>query len=1232
MRYADLIQFEPIESVVQLREADAEKDARSLVETFVISDRMAEQLTTLVIPQLQFDAPADNRGLLVVGNYGTGKSHLMAVISAIAEHEGLKDRLTDSTVAEGAAAIAGRFKVIRAEIGSTTMSLRDILCGVLEEGLQEMGIGFEFPDASELHENKGAFIEMMSTFQGSYPDQGLLLVLDELLDYLRSRKDQELSLDLSFLREIGEVCKGTRFRFISGVQETLFDNPRFQFVADTLRRVKDRFEQVRIAREDVAFVVSRRLLKKSPEQQGRIRAHLEQFAPLYGSMNERLDEFVRLFPVHPAYLDTFERVFVAEKREVLKTLSAAMRRLIDQQVPKDEPGLIAYDDYWRHLKENPSFRSVPEIREVIDKSDVLEARIEHAFTRPQYRPAALRVIHALSVHRLTTSDIYAPLGATAEELRDDLCLLLPIPERDAEFLKTVVETVLREIVKTVSGQFLSFNQENGQYFLDLKKDIDFDSLIEKKAESLGDDQLDRYYFDALRRVVLEDPDLTPYVTGYRIWEHELEWRERKAGRSGYLFFGAPNQRSTAQPPRDFYVYFLQPFDPPYYKDEKRADEVFFRLKERDEALNRSLALYAGAREQAATASGGNKKIYEDKALAHLRSLTAWLREHMTTAFDVAYQGKTRSLAQVIQGKVASGLSQATVRDLINTASAVCLAPHFEDQSPEYPIFTVLVTRLNRGQAAQDALRWVAGSIKSRPGTAVLDALELLDGDQLRPRRSRYAQHVLDLLSQKGQGQVLNCSELVQEVAGVPYWTRFRLEEEFLAVVLAALVHSGDLVVSVPGRKIDAAAIDQFAKLSIADAVAFKHVERPKDLPLAPLQELLDLVGLPKGLIVNPAKRDEAVTQLQGKVAELVNKAVLAQAQLTELRLWSKPILTEAEQEERRLRLQQLKGFLESLQAYNTSGKLKNFSHDVEHVTAQRTGLDTVREVEELGGLVQQVGPLTAYLSTAEAVLEGGHPWLEEVHEARGRLMTQLTSPKQRADTAFHRSLGQTLGELRSRYQDAYLGAHTRARLGANDDKKKGNLTTDSRLAQLQKLAGVEMMPTQQLRELENRLFGLKTCFSLTKKDLETQPICPHCGYRPVEESSSGIAAADLLAQLDERLDGLVRDWATTLLGNLADPTVEANVELLGEGAGSKALAALRATRELPDPVPPALVKALQEVLSGLLKVALPPSQLQGALAEGGMPCTLDELRERFDRYLAALTKGKDASKVRVVIE
>ena len=54
MRYRDLIQFEPLETVIQLLEADQEDVARHLVQTYVISDHMAYQLVNLVFSQLQF--------------------------------------------------------------------------------------------------------------------------------------------------------------------------------------------------------------------------------------------------------------------------------------------------------------------------------------------------------------------------------------------------------------------------------------------------------------------------------------------------------------------------------------------------------------------------------------------------------------------------------------------------------------------------------------------------------------------------------------------------------------------------------------------------------------------------------------------------------------------------------------------------------------------------------------------------------------------------------------------------------------------------------------------------------------------------------------------------------------------------------------------------------------------------------------------------------------------------
>ena len=56
------------------------------------------------------------------------------------------------------------------------------------------------------------------------------------------------------------------------------------------------------------------------------------------------------------------------------------------------------------------------------------------------------------------------------------------------------------------------------------------------------------------------------------------------------------------------------------------------------------------------------------------------------------------------------------------------------------------------------------------------------------------------------------------------------------MVLAALVHSGDIVLSLAGKKIDAAGIDQFAKIGIGEVTEFKHIDRPRDLPLGPLQD------------------------------------------------------------------------------------------------------------------------------------------------------------------------------------------------------------------------------------------------------------------------------------------------------------------------------------------------------------------------------------------------------------
>jgi len=105
MRYGDLIQFEPIESVIQLLDANRPDEGQRLVSTYVISDDMAERIAGLLVPQLGFDDAVDHKGVLVVGNYGTGKSHLMSVLSLVAEDAKHLAALRLSMITETRAAV-----------------------------------------------------------------------------------------------------------------------------------------------------------------------------------------------------------------------------------------------------------------------------------------------------------------------------------------------------------------------------------------------------------------------------------------------------------------------------------------------------------------------------------------------------------------------------------------------------------------------------------------------------------------------------------------------------------------------------------------------------------------------------------------------------------------------------------------------------------------------------------------------------------------------------------------------------------------------------------------------------------------------------------------------------------------------------------------------------------------------------------------------------------------------
>ena len=452
MKYSELISFSPIESTIQLKESNrtAAESAR-LVKTYVMSDAMAQNLQAPVIDQLQMDEVVDNKGVLVIGNYGTGKSHLMSVIAAVANDASNLEYLQNRKFAEAMKPIAGKFEILRIEIGGVTMSLREILFGFIQEDFDARGIDYDVPDFSSVRDNKKLIKDMMMAFNEKYPDKGYLIVVDEFLSYLTSRSNRKIVLDLEFMRALGEMCSKSNLRIMLGVQEKIFDNPKFSFVSDTLMHVRDRFTQISIKGEDTAFVVSERILKKTAEQKAMIRAHLEKFCSLYEGMSSKLDQFVDLFPIHPSYIDVFNKLYLIENRHILKNISLVIKDIFDKEVPANAPGIYSFDSYWPAIKADGLLKTDPAIGKVVDASSQLEEIINRAFPKPAYKPLAIKIIYALSVHRLQNNDLTLKFGMTAENLKDELCLYLPMPEQDADFLLGIISATLRDIMSTVSA-------------------------------------------------------------------------------------------------------------------------------------------------------------------------------------------------------------------------------------------------------------------------------------------------------------------------------------------------------------------------------------------------------------------------------------------------------------------------------------------------------------------------------------------------------------------------------------------------------------------------------------------------------------------------------------------------------------------------------------------------------------------------------------------------------------
>ncbi len=757
MKYSDLIQFDPIDEIIKFGQLDNEDYREKLVKNFVCSQTFENYIIPQICGKLDLNSTTETKGIQIVGNYGTGKSHLMSLFSIIAENADYLDLVQSEKAKEWLKTIAGKYKVYRFELGNN-QELWEVITFKIDAALEEWGVDYRISDDDSPRSYSEKLELMLAAFEEVYPDKGFMLVVDEMLAYLKGRSEPaKLNRDLQVLQALGQMSDRTHFRMVFGVQELIYRSPEFQFAKDMLGRVNERYVDLTIQKEDVQFIVQQRLLQKNEHQKAQIRKHLSQFTTMFPHMNNNLETYVNLFPVHPSYFENFSLIRIGKsQREVLKTLSKKFSTIINDDVPTDKPGLICYDSYWQDMQGNVDLNADPDVSKVSSITALINQKIEENFTRglAPKKVLAHRIVSAAAI-KILQADLSHPNGVSAETLANDLCHVDITCENFDELVDLAFTRVLDSIVSATIGQYF-VKGENNEYHIRIEGGVNYEQKVKDYAAQMGDGQKDEYFYMFLSEVLPVEGET--YRRNFRIWEHHIEWQSHKCSRTGYIFMGNPNERSTTQPQQHFYIFFMPIFDTSNSSRPAEKDSVYFLMNDLSEELKQKIVLYGSALSQEGSASTDEKPRYKQLREKYYKEARNMFNNELLAKTMVEYIGDKHPM----QGM--PGAQADSKIDAVSAVTSYIMEKQFELENPHYPKFSALqqpLTNENRENLLRSARAKIASPTTiNRNGEAILMGLGLWENGRLSTEHSEYARSIKNKLEAKG-GQVLNRDEILE---------------------------------------------------------------------------------------------------------------------------------------------------------------------------------------------------------------------------------------------------------------------------------------------------------------------------------------------------------------------------------------------------------------------------------------------------------------------------------------
>jgi hypothetical protein len=1050
--------------------------------------------------------------------------------------------------------------------------------------------------------------------------------VDEISDFLKQKSKEEMAYDLALLRELGEVSQDSDFLYIGAMQEHVFTNPKYVDQAESIARINQRFVTVTITKEDVAQVLTNRVVRKDADQRLKLQNLLSDHKQYFTNLAPQLDRYIDLFPIHPYVIDVFEQLPYFENRGIIGFTVNNVKPILNQPAPH----FITYDRVFDLINTTHEIRNLPSVNQVVTVTQTLQAKVDLLDAR--YREDAKKLIKALAVLKLLGGD--KDNGAASQELANTL--FITPPGRlvvEPEMARDNIERIMKNIREVTVGQYINYSQ--GRYYLDLAKIDDYDAIIEKKAQAVVDELEINLAFRQIAEAELGYKEPKPLVAGLSLFDDTAPWPSRRAFRPGVLVIGQPGDGANFQ--RGDYRFVLQgPLSKP--GGQPRQDEVVLAVPFNDELNN--LLIRARAAELLAR-EGVHKKVMAELQKKAADEFKAKYLAHLLAQGYALHGGHRTPLSDLPTTR-----PMTTLADVVDHVKGALLDQAFSDKYPNYPSFRTILTAANiqsETSRALQALSKATSQMLDLNSRGYLESFGAMKDGHFSASHSPACRLILERVEANDQiNKLTDLDDLLREFERPPWG----LPRELVYLLLGALVFNGYLLlVRQGGARLHAGDVGPLLKQGTDLFEEIRYLERDKDIDAEGVAALFNLLGLQAGLVRDKDSRTEAVKALRELGQELKSK-------LTSLRTDLQTVLGQAltYPELPWPQLQTLQSQIawldQPLNHYSSASTVSHLGKLETQPDFRQTLQDRLADLDTLTGfladwqdslatgLKRQSEAITVF-DGLEARLKSGlltaaeQTAIADLRRIAADSRTIYTDPKLLFKADQRRPLKGKVAQFQQKYNQLYYGLHARL---VGDQAPWANLAALRQSPRYQALNRLKALPfisgaEFNLLALELQNLEQRRCQQFSAQALDTFVTCPYCRFPDNVASLPDLPAR--LAEIETRLADLWQRWQEQLFKEL--PDLAGRLPLLAPPHRA-AVEGLAQRGQLDEgPLSDELLTALHELASDLQPVELNLTDLAQTLLRHGSALTIADLRAEWEAYLVAKLKGLNPDLVRVKI-